>query len=181
MCSGQNTSMKNNKGQQLLNYAKETNGSCTLQFSSLRSIYQWSLVLIPLMVFVLCSGQNYDGRMDIWTEEQSGNYMSRAMRFPAMWYVRPAKPQISLRICVVWSEPLLVPCLFYQCWTTDWTSFWVSKFKRRLNRLVWVYTCQNATMLGITRHGSYAFPSGSIITKNSPVPRTYTVDQSVLL
>ena len=25
-------------------------------------------------------------------------YMSQCMRFPTMWYVRPAKPQISLRI-----------------------------------------------------------------------------------
>ena len=31
--------------------------------------------------------------------------MSQCMRFPTMWYVRPAKPQISLRICAVWSEP----------------------------------------------------------------------------
>ena len=36
------------------------------------------------------------------------NQKSRGMRFPTMWYVRPAKPQISLRICAVWSEPLLV-------------------------------------------------------------------------
>ena len=27
--------------------------------------------------------------------------MSQRMRFPTMWYVRPAKPQISLRICAV--------------------------------------------------------------------------------
>ena len=27
------------------------------------------------------------------------------MGFPTMWYVRPAMPQISLRICAVWSEP----------------------------------------------------------------------------
>ena len=27
--------------------------------------------------------------------------MSRDMRFPTMWYVRPAKPHISLRICTV--------------------------------------------------------------------------------
>ena len=27
--------------------------------------------------------------------------MSRDMRFPTMWYVRSAKPQISLRICTV--------------------------------------------------------------------------------
>ena len=35
-------------------------------------------------------------------------YMSCDMGFPTMWYVRPAKPQISLRIRAVWSEPLLV-------------------------------------------------------------------------
>ena len=35
-------------------------------------------------------------------------YLSRNMRFPTIWYVRPAKPQISLRIRAVWSEPLLV-------------------------------------------------------------------------
>ena len=27
--------------------------------------------------------------------------MSRDMRFPTMWYVRPAKPQISLLICTI--------------------------------------------------------------------------------
>ena len=29
--------------------------------------------------------------------------------------VRPAKPQISLRIRAVWSEPLLVAWVFYDC------------------------------------------------------------------
>ena len=38
-------------------------------------------------------------------------YLSWDMRFPTMWYVRPSKPQISLRICAVWSEPLLVAWL----------------------------------------------------------------------
>ena len=33
---------------------------------------------------------------------------------------------------------------------TDWTSFRVSKLKRRLHRLVWVYSCQNGTLLEIT-------------------------------
>ena len=32
---------------------------------------------------------------------------SHDMRFPTMWYVRQAKPQISLHIHEVWSEPLL--------------------------------------------------------------------------
>ena len=82
-------------------------------------------------------------------------YMSRDMRFPTMWYVRPAKPQISLRIRAVWSEPLLVAWIFYECWATEWTSFGVSKFKRRLQRLVLVYSCHNTKLLEITCHGSY--------------------------
>ena len=36
------------------------------------------------------------------------------------------------------------------------TSFGVSKLKRRLHRLVWVYTCQNTTLLEITYRGSYS-------------------------
>ena len=42
----------------------------------------------------------------------------------------------------------------YDCEATDWTPFGVSKLLRRLHRLVWVYTCQNDTMLEITCHGS---------------------------
>ena len=41
-------------------------------------------------------------------------HLSRDMRFPTMWYVRPAKPQTSLRIRAVWSEPLLVYWIFYE-------------------------------------------------------------------
>ena len=35
-----------------------------------------------------------------------------------------------------------------------WTSFGVSKLNMRLQRLVWVYTCQYATLLEITFRGS---------------------------
>ena len=34
--------------------------------------------------------------------------LSQCMRFQTMWYMWPAKPQISLCICAVWSEPLLM-------------------------------------------------------------------------
>ena len=34
------------------------------------------------------------------------------MRFPTMWYVRPAKAQTSLRIRAVWSEP---------CWSIEYS------------------------------------------------------------
>ena len=43
------------------------------------------------------------------------SFKSQCMRFPTMWYVQPAKLQISLRICTVWSEPLLVTWVFYDC------------------------------------------------------------------
>ena len=47
------------------------------------------------------------GAYDQYSLEYHDN-MSRDMRFPTMWYVRPAKAQTSLRIRAVWSEPLLV-------------------------------------------------------------------------
>ena len=85
---------------------------------------------------------------------QKLSYMSRDLRFPAMWYVRPTKAQIGLRIRAVWPEPLLVAWIFYDCKATDRISFGVPKFKKRLHRIVWVYTCQNATLLEITCYGS---------------------------
>ena len=75
------------------------------------------------------------------------------MRFPTMWYVRPAKPQISLRIRAVWSEPLLVAWVFYDCLATDWTPFGVFKLNMRLQRIVRVYTCQNVKLLEISCTG----------------------------
>ena len=59
-------------------------------------------------------------RMDVSYKQTVKNYsidtnnlemiinLSQCMRFPTMWYVRPAKPKISLRIRAVRSEPLLV-------------------------------------------------------------------------
>ena len=49
----------------------------------------------------------------------------------------------------VWSEILQVAWIFYDSWATDRTSFGVSKLKRRLNKLIWVDTCQNATLMEI--------------------------------
>ena len=41
------------------------------------------------------------------------------------------------------------------CQVTDRILFRVSKLNRMLLRLIWVYTCQNATLFEITRHNSY--------------------------
>ena len=76
-------------------------------------------------------------------------HMSRDMRFSTMWYVRPAKHQISLRIRAVWSETLLVAWIVYEYQATDRTSLGVA-----MHRHVWVYNCQNATLLEITCLGS---------------------------
>ena len=43
-----------------------------------------------------------------------------------------------------------------------WPSFEVCKLERRLHRLIWVYTCQNATLLEITCHGSCCFYIGAL-------------------
>ena len=82
-------------------------------------------------------------------------HYSWPMRFPSMWYVRPAKAQTSLRIRASWSEPLPVAWILYDSKATDKTKFGVSKLNRRLHRLVWVYTCQNATLLENTCRGSF--------------------------
>ena len=82
------------------------------------------------------------------------HFMSHGMRFPALWHARPAKAQTSLRIRAFWSEHLLVAWIFHDCWTTGRISFGVSKLNMGLHRLVWVYTCQNVTLLEIIFHGS---------------------------
>ena len=94
-------------------------------------------------------------------------YMSQCMRFPTIWYVRPAKPQISLRIRAVWSEPLLVAWVNFDCKSTDSTPFGVSKLKRRLQRLVRVYTCQNVKLLEISCCGSYSFANGCCVVRET--------------
>ena len=81
--------------------------------------------------------------------------MSPNMRFATMWNVQPTKSQIRLRRRVSWSEPLIIIWIFYECRTSGQKSFGVSKPKRRQHRLVWVYACQNTTLLQITCHGSY--------------------------
>ena len=80
--------------------------------------------------------------------------MSHNMRFPTMWYLRPLKTQISLHIRAYWSESLLGSWIVYDSKATDRTSFEVSMLKRRLHRIAWVYTCQNATLLETTCRGS---------------------------
>ena len=45
----------------------------------------------------------------------SFTHLSCDMKFPTKRDVQPAKAQTSLRIRAVWSEPLLVTWIFYEC------------------------------------------------------------------
>ena len=61
------------------------------------------------------------------------NELSRDTRFPTMWYVRPAKPQISLRIRAAWSRLNI-----YRI-RADWS---------RLNILLTVYNLEFLSLKG---------------------------------
>ena len=91
-------------------------------FSSLfwvRSDFKWKFYVWPTIYTYII---HYFGQPFFCHVSQ----MSRNMRFPTMWYVWPAKAQTSLCISAVWSEPLLVACIFYECWATDQTLEFLS-------------------------------------------------------
>ena len=72
------------------------------------------------------------------------------MRFPTMWYVCTEKPQISLRMRAVCSLPLL--SLEYSMSVKLLTEHHLEFLSLKGG-----CTCQNATLLDITCHGSYMF------------------------
>ena len=119
----------------------------------LKSWYIQVHVHLPASVNITWDNLDSDWNIRFWSK---GLLLIWAVAWDlTMWYVRPAKPQISLHIHTVWSESLLVAWIFYECKATDWKPFGVSKVQRRLAMSVWVYTCQNATLLEITCRGSF--------------------------
>ena len=92
--------------------------------------------------------QFWDQMLILWPPYQSRNEISnnvlcatcKASDQPA--HMRSLIRASASRLNILWEL------------ATDWTSFSVSKLKRRLHRLVWVYPCQNATLLEITCRGS---------------------------
>jgi len=66
-CSGQNSSMKMNKGQDLEKIKTVSYGSWALYFSLMRLIDLWSFMLMPCIVSEICSRQKgTDGQTDGW-------------------------------------------------------------------------------------------------------------------
>ena len=88
----------------------EANSTDPDQTASLEAVWSDSLLFAILasirLKFQLCKPTFYLRKESI--QNLQINCMSRDMRFPTMWYVQPAKPQISLRIRAVWSEAWLV-------------------------------------------------------------------------
>ena len=60
-------------------------------------------------------GMNHISNVKVHLKTHSGNVnivqMNRGMGFPSMWYVQPAKPQISLCIIAVWKDSMNIKLL----------------------------------------------------------------------
>ena len=84
--------------------------------------------------------------------------------------VRPAKTQISLGGCPVWSAASL--CAWRKVWSlaTHWTHSEDSDQPGRMPRLIWVFVVRIATLLALSWGGSFYCCNESII-RLSPVTR----------
>ena len=82
-------------------------------------------------------------------------YMSHLMTKPTKWHVRPAKTQISLGICPVWSESWLSAWRKLGPLATHWAHSEDSDQTGRMPRLIWVFAGHILTLLVLSCRGSY--------------------------
>ena len=71
---------------------------CYCCFSSTYIIKEWIFSLASYMVMKLGKVVVFFTSGCLWVVNHN---MTRSRRFPTMWYVQPAKPQISLRLRTV--------------------------------------------------------------------------------
>ena len=74
--------------------------------------------------------------------------MSRLMTKPTNWHVRPAKTQISLGICPVWSESLLSTWRKLGSSATHWVHSEDSNQTGWMPRLIWVFAGHTCHFVG---------------------------------
>ena len=74
--------------------------------SSYMQVTNVSYIIIQVITFAVAKYKLLTSAEAIWVATWD---------FSTMWYVGPANAQISLHICAVWSEPLLVAWIFYEC------------------------------------------------------------------
>ena len=81
------------------------------------------------------------------------------MTKPTKWHVRPAKTQISLGICPVWSESLLSAWRKLGSLATHWAHSEDSDQTGRMPRLIWVFAGRTVILLVLSwggwNHGSH--------------------------
>ena len=125
---------------------------------------KWHAVLVWLSLFCVCSSWFRGLVCSLWSWHYLAFSGHRDIWASAWDFQQCRMCDQQSRIRAVWSEPLLVAWVFYDCKAADWTPFGVSKLKRRLQMLVLVYTYQNTTLLEISCTGSYSSQSWHIGT-----------------
>ena len=84
-------------------------------------------------------------------------YMSRLMTKPTKWHVRPARTQISLGICPVWSESSLSAWRKPGSLATHWAHSEDTDQTGQMPRLIWVFTECTVILLILSRGGSCVY------------------------
>ena len=86
--------------------------------------------------------------------------MSRLLTKPTKWHVRPAKTQISLGICPVWSQSLLSAWRKLGSLATHWANSKDSDQTGLMPRLIWVFAGRTCHFVGfVTRWFNYNYQS----------------------
>ena len=76
------------------------------------------------------------------------HHMSQCVTKPTKWHVHPAKTQISLGICPVWSESLLSAWRKLGSLATHWVHNKDSDQTGQMPRLIWVFTWCTCRFVG---------------------------------
>ena len=80
--------------------------------------------------------------------------MSRLMTKPTKWHMHSAKTQISLGICLVWSESSLSTWRKLGYWATHWAHSEGSDQSGRMPRMIWVFAGRTVILLVLSWGGS---------------------------
>ena len=82
-------------------------------------------------------------------------HLSHLVTKPTKWHVRPAKTQISLGICPVWSESSLSTWRSLGSLATHWAHSEDSDQTGQMPRLIWVFTGRTTTLLVLAWGSSF--------------------------
>ena len=90
------------------------------------------------------------------------------MTKPTKWHVRPAKIQISLGICRVWSESSLSIWRKLRSLTTYWAHSEDSDQSGRMPRLIWVFDGSSHFVGFVTRQLIYVYGKYQVSMEKFP-------------